>query len=208
MSQLKIETVAVGSLVLDPANVRLHDAKNLEAIKGSLARFGQQKPIVVDAKGVVLAGNGTLTAARALGWKTITVARTSLTGSEAVAFALADNRTSDLSTWDLPALGDITAGLTGEGFDVGAIGFDAAFLASLPTLGAPAAQGDPWGTAPEEGPEVEVIAPEDQGRVNRILLVYGPAEYEHVLALTEGALAALECKNMSQLFVKLLEGAA
>jgi len=40
----------------------------LEQIKASLRRFGQQKPIVVDATNVVRAGNGTLAAAKALGW--------------------------------------------------------------------------------------------------------------------------------------------
>ncbi len=56
---MKIEQVAVDRLLADPANVRVHDARNLAAIKGSLARFGQQKPIVVDAKGVVRADNRT-----------------------------------------------------------------------------------------------------------------------------------------------------
>jgi len=58
-------------LSLDPANVRKHDRRNLDAIKASLRKFGQQKPIVVDTKGIVLAGNGTLTAAKELGWSEI-----------------------------------------------------------------------------------------------------------------------------------------
>tara|TARA_R110000822_G_scaffold58847_1_gene146941 strand:+ start:78 stop:248 length:171 start_codon:yes stop_codon:yes gene_type:complete len=44
---MKYETATIASLMLDPANVRTHDSKNLESIKASLARFGQQKPIVV-----------------------------------------------------------------------------------------------------------------------------------------------------------------
>ena len=47
---LEIRRVRLDSLHPDPANVRLHDERNLDAIKGSLARFGQQKPIVVDAE--------------------------------------------------------------------------------------------------------------------------------------------------------------
>lgn len=61
--------------------------KNIEAIKGSLAKFGQQKPIVVNKDNVVVAGNGTLEAARQLGWKEINVVRTNLTGAELTAFA-------------------------------------------------------------------------------------------------------------------------
>lgn len=72
---MKTETVSIDSLVFDPANVRKHPEKNLATIKASLLRFGQQKPIVVDANGVVRAGNGTLAAAKALGWKEIRIVR-------------------------------------------------------------------------------------------------------------------------------------
>lgn len=61
----------VAELASDPANVRKHNEKNLDAIKASLTRFGQQKPIVIDKSGVVRAGNGTLAAAKALGWAEI-----------------------------------------------------------------------------------------------------------------------------------------
>lgn len=101
---MNIEEINIAELELDPANVRRHDASNLDAIRGSLKRFGQQKPIVVNEKGVVIAGNGTLTAARSLGWDRIKIVRTELMGSEATAFAIADNRTAELATWDDGAL--------------------------------------------------------------------------------------------------------
>lgn len=66
---MKTERVTVASLLFDPANVRKHGERNLDAIKASLARFGQQKPIVVDGDGIVRAGNGTLIAAEQLGRK-------------------------------------------------------------------------------------------------------------------------------------------
>jgi DNA modification methylase len=97
---MNIETVPIDSLIADPANVRKHPDRNLDAIKASLARFGQQKPLVVDGNNVVRAGNGTLAAARSLGWTEINIVRTALVGSDAVAFAIADNRTSDLSAFE------------------------------------------------------------------------------------------------------------
>ncbi len=72
---MKIETVAVASLAFDPANARKHDEANLKAIAGSLNLFGQRKPIVVTKAGVVVAGNGTLEAAKSLGWTEIDVVR-------------------------------------------------------------------------------------------------------------------------------------
>lgn len=131
---MHVEKVAVSSLVFDPANARKHGAKNLEAIKGSLTRFGQQKPIVVDEKGVVLAGNGTLAAAKELGWTDIEVHRTTLTGSDKTAFAIADNRTGELAEWDHDALAMSLKQLMDD--DIDPIGFSPEDIAKLmPEIG-------------------------------------------------------------------------
>jgi len=108
---MKYETATIASLMLDPANVRTHDSKNLEAIKASLARFGQQKPIVVDGKGIIVAGNGTMMAAKMLNWSSVEIVRTNLEGAEAIAYAIADNRTAELAGWDEAALAQQLAAL-------------------------------------------------------------------------------------------------
>lgn len=97
---MQIEKRSVSQLSNDPANARKHNERNIQAIIGSLRRFGQQKPIVVDGSGVVRAGNGTLEAARQLGWETIDCVVTDLKGSDAIAYAIADNRTAELAEWD------------------------------------------------------------------------------------------------------------
>ncbi len=78
----------------------MHSKANLAAITHSLAAFGQQKPIVVSRDGIVIAGNGLLEAARELGWKYIAGQVTDLTAEKLRAYAIADNRTSDLSMFD------------------------------------------------------------------------------------------------------------
>ncbi len=108
---MKYETATIASLMLDPANVRTHDAKNLESIKASLARFGQQKPIVVNSKGIIVAGNGTMMAAKMLNWSSVEIVRTDLEGAEAIAYAIADNRTAELAEWDEDALAQQLAAL-------------------------------------------------------------------------------------------------
>jgi hypothetical protein len=95
-----IAKVQVDSLKFDDQNARKHPERNLEAIKASLSRFGQQKPIVALKDGTVIAGNGTFAAAKALGWTEILVAYTALEEKEARAFAIADNRSGELATWD------------------------------------------------------------------------------------------------------------
>ena len=121
---MKIEKRLVSELAHDPNNARTHDLKNIEAIKGSLAKFGQQKPIVIDASNVVIAGNGTLEAARALGWETIDVVVTTLDSFEKTAFALADNQTATLADWDQDVLDSQLKALTEMDFDISDIGFD------------------------------------------------------------------------------------
>src|SRR5436190_1315380 len=93
---LRSLAVPITSLIPDPANARKHDTKNLEAIKSSLERFGQQRPIVARLDGTVIAGNGTFAAAQSLGWTHLAVVTTNLEGHEAIAYALADNRTGEL----------------------------------------------------------------------------------------------------------------
>ena len=97
---MKTESMPVDSLKPDPGNARRHNETNIRAIMKSLERFGQQKPIVVDQSGTVVAGNGFLEAARRLGWQDVVVTRTKLTGTGARAYSIADNRTTDLSDWD------------------------------------------------------------------------------------------------------------
>ena len=121
---MKIEKIAIDKLLLDPANARKHGKKNLDSIKGSLAKFGQQKPIVVNSDNVIVAGNGTLQAAKELGWKEINIVRTDLKGSDITAFGIADNRTSELAEWDDEVLQELLDGLKAEDFDLSAIGFD------------------------------------------------------------------------------------
>jgi len=119
---MKTEQISVSDLLPDPANCRSHGARNVAAIKASLARFGQQKPIVVNGKNVVLAGNGTLAAAIDLGWETVFCVRTDLAGAEALAYGIADNRTAELAEWS-GELADMLERLSKDGIPIEAVGF-------------------------------------------------------------------------------------
>jgi len=122
---MNVDVVLIDDLELDPNNARRHSKKNLDAIAGSLERFGQRKPIVVWRNRVV-AGNGTLVAARSLGWRAISVARCPDDWDElqVKAFALADNRSAELAEWDEQVLNAQLQELELAEFDVEAIGFE------------------------------------------------------------------------------------
>tara|TARA_R100000664_G_C2756978_1_gene145004 strand:- start:2677 stop:4017 length:1341 start_codon:yes stop_codon:yes gene_type:complete len=104
----------INELKSDPANARTHSIKNIKAIKDSLEVFGQQKPIVVDDRGVVIAGNGTLQAATELGWKEINIVETALDPAHAQAFGIADNRTAELADWDVEVLEQLMKNMDSE----------------------------------------------------------------------------------------------
>jgi len=116
----------ISDLTLDPRNARLHSQKNLDAIKKSLTQFGQRKPIVVTHDGLVLAGNGTMEAAKSLGWDHIDVTTTPADWdiNTARAYALADNRTAELAEWDENVLAKQLLELIDADFDIEAIGFE------------------------------------------------------------------------------------
>jgi DNA modification methylase len=108
---MKTVTMKLSDLSQDPANARKHDDRNIDSIIASLRRFGQQKPIVIDASNVVRAGNGTLEAAKRLGWDSIECVKSDLKGSDAIAYAIADNRTAELAEWDSDILAAQLSGL-------------------------------------------------------------------------------------------------
>ena len=124
---MKLELIAVADLTPDPNNARTHNDANLKAIEASLKEFGQRKPIVIDAQGVVVAGNGTLSAAISLGWKEIQAVRvpSDWTADRIKAFALADNRTAELAEWNSIKLAEQLLDLEAVAFDIETLGFDA-----------------------------------------------------------------------------------
>ena len=120
---LRSLAVAIDGLNFDPANARKHGDKNLDAIKSSLAKFGQRKPIVVQREGMIVrAGNGTLAAAKALGWKEIAAVILDDDNATAAQFAIADNRTAELAEWDNETLALLLDGWDKETQE--AVGFD------------------------------------------------------------------------------------
>lgn len=109
----------IKGLVHYDGNARKHD---LPTVAASLKANGQYRPIVVrrdpkdDSKdNIVLAGNGTLAAARdLLGWEEIATTEVSCDDKTARRIVLIDNRASDLSSYDDELLAALLTDLNGD----------------------------------------------------------------------------------------------
>lgn len=112
-------SIPIGSLASLKNNPRLGD---VDAISASYKEFGQVKPIVVvqnsDGKYTIIAGNHQYEAAKRLGWDSI--ACTVFEGDEhkAMAFAYADNKTSDLGGYDEDLLNQLISNVGNEYSDL------------------------------------------------------------------------------------------
>lgn len=125
---LRALAIPLTDLIPDPANARQHNEKNLTALAASLGSFQQVKNIVVQRKPdgtlIVRAGNGTLTAALALGWTHVAVVKQDWDDITATAFGIADNRIAELAEWDASTLPQLLKVLTDEGYGgMDALGF-------------------------------------------------------------------------------------
>lgn len=123
---MKLENVKIADLTPDPNNARTHDDTNLKAIQGSLTQFGQRKPIVISQENVIVAGNGTIEAAKRLGWTEIEAVRVPADwdADRIKAFALADNRTAELAGWNPQVMSAQLLELREAGFDIEEFGFE------------------------------------------------------------------------------------
>lgn len=99
----------------DHKNARSHNPRNVGTIVDSLHAVGAARSIVIDETGRILAGNATVEAAGeagitkvltvdADGQTLVAVRRTGLSEEQKVRLALADNRASELATWDADVL--------------------------------------------------------------------------------------------------------
>jgi len=140
--------VPIESVTLWESNYRQGD---VGAVSESLRRFGQRKPVVVQASSrTVIAGNHVLRAATALGWRRIAAVVADLGDEEATAYAIADNRTSDLAVNDDAQLSALLTRLVADNAGNEAVlvgtGYDAddleALLKKVARDAAPEAFGD------------------------------------------------------------------
>lgn len=119
----------MGEIKLDAHNYRIHDDKNLKLIKRSLKKLGAGRSILIDADGVIIAGNATYQTAQELG---IPVETIKIDGSKVVALQRTDLHTQDKERKEMALMDNTTS--ANPNYDYGEIQTDFS-TDELPELG-------------------------------------------------------------------------
>jgi DNA modification methylase len=163
----------------DPANPRCHSKKQVRQIAESIKAFGFNVPILVDREGNVVAGHGRLAACCELGMSEVpTLCLDHLTPAQLHAFRIADNRLTEIATWDDRLLAEQLKDLSllGLDFSLEVTGFDMAEIdLRILSLENPPEDDDPADEVPgvAAGPPVSKLG--DLWRLGRHRLLCGSA---------------------------------
>jgi len=129
--RLEIIQRKIADLKPDPKNARIHKSRQISLLAKSIKAFGFNVPVLVDGDDNVLAGHGRLLACQKLGMLEVpTISFAHLSPEQAKAFMIADNRLTEIATWDDKLLGeqlkflsivDLNFDIEATGFSVGEI---------------------------------------------------------------------------------------
>ena len=102
--KIELEYAKVEELIPYENNARKHGDTDVDAIMASIREFGFNDPIGI-WKNIIIEGHGRLIAAKRLGMESVPVIRLEhLTDEQRKAYALAHNKTAELSGWDFDIL--------------------------------------------------------------------------------------------------------
>lgn len=106
MDKLKIEYIALSKLKPYEKNARKHQKADLQTIENSIREFGMCDPIGIwSDQNIVVEGHGRLLALKAMGRTEAPCIRLDhLTDEQRRAYALAHNKTAEMSEWDFDLL--------------------------------------------------------------------------------------------------------
>lgn len=122
-------TMKLTDMVRPEKNVRIHTEQQLREFERSVKMFGQIRPIVVDEKNVILAGNGLYETLLRMGYEEALVYQyTDLTENQKKKLMIADNKIFSLGIENLDTLNSFLEDLQG---DLDIPGFDSEILKQM-----------------------------------------------------------------------------
>jgi DNA modification methylase len=165
----RIETWPLARLQPYAKNAKVHGADQVAKIAASMAEFGWTVPCLVGEDGELIAGHGRVLAATQLGLtEAPVIVLGHLTEAQRRAYRIADNKLTELGSWDEALLSAELQDLLSEDFDLSLIGFGDAELEQL--LADPAEQD----VGAREGEDEVPDAPEEPVSRQGDLWLLGP----------------------------------
>ncbi|MCK6417937.1 MAG: site-specific DNA-methyltransferase [Alphaproteobacteria bacterium] len=132
-------------------NARTHSEEQIAQIMASIKEFGFVNPILIDERGVIIAGHGRLSAAKRLGMSEVPVIEIGhLSETQRKALIIADNRIALNAGWDEELLKLELETLKLEDFDLDLLGFDEAELDDILFAETEEAESEEVPAVPEE----------------------------------------------------------
>jgi len=119
---VKIEEIRIDEISNHERNPKQHPDKQIRLLEESIKRFGWTNPVILSADNIILAGHARVKAAIELGQDTIPCIRTKLSGAEADAYLLTDNRLSDIAPYDRDILAELLSDIPSDLAEI--TGFD------------------------------------------------------------------------------------
>jgi hypothetical protein len=142
--RLAVRYRPIHELKPDAANPRAHRPSQIKQLAKSMRTFGVVNPILIDAQSRIVAGHARVLAAKSLGLNEVpTILLEHLTPAQLRAYMIADNRLSELASWDDRRLGTVLLELSvlDLDFDLEVTGFDTGEIdlriAGLETIAGP-----------------------------------------------------------------------
>jgi DNA modification methylase len=127
--QQLIVSRAIAELTLNERNPRVHSPRQIRQLANSIDTFGFNGAVLIDREGKVIAGHARILACQQLGWTEVpTICLDHLSPDQARAFMIADNRLSEISTWNEQLLAETLRDLSlvDLDFSLEATGFEMA----------------------------------------------------------------------------------
>ena len=140
---MKIEKININEINEYSGNVKEHPEWQIEQIKHSIQEFGFNDPIAIDENNTIIEGHGRYLALKELGYTEVEVIRLKhLTEEQKTAYAIAHNKLTMNTEFDIEKLQYELNKLEVNGFDLDLLGFDEAELEEITEDGIEEAEED------------------------------------------------------------------
>ena len=127
---LNIKNIELNTLKPWKENPRIND-KAVTAVVQSIKSFGFNVPIICNQEYIIIAGHTRWKAAKQLGLNSVPVIILSINKEQQEAFAIADNKTSEIADWDYNKLKEILTNLQNKNVNLPSLGYSKTELEAL-----------------------------------------------------------------------------